>query len=137
DSVIGGEYEQALVARVEAVAAAQEAGLSPAPAPTLARLDFAVPSRDALPRYAGIDRGDGRVELAGYVEASRGCLHRCRHCPIPALYDGRFFVVPEALVLADARRQVDAGATHLTFGDPDFLNGPRHSLSVARALHRE
>ena len=61
------------------------------------------PSRDALPRlerYAGIDRGDGRVELAGYIEASRGCLHRCRHCPIPALYDGRFFVVPEALVLA-------------------------------------
>nr|HRJ45553.1 CUAEP/CCAEP-tail radical SAM protein [Caldilineaceae bacterium] len=29
------------------------------------------------------------------------------------------------------------GARHITFGDPDFLNGPGHSLKVAQALHRE
>jgi hypothetical protein len=31
-------------------------------------------------------------------------------------------------------RQVEAGARHVTFGDPDFLNGPGHALAVARAL---
>jgi hypothetical protein len=41
------------------------------------------------------------------------------------------------VVLADIRQQVEAGATHVTFGDPDFLNGPGHALAVARALHAE
>ena len=27
------------------------------------------------------------------------------------------------------------GARHITFGDPDFLNGRRHSLAVVRAMH--
>jgi hypothetical protein len=40
-------------------------------------------------------------------------------------------------VLADIRQQVAAGATHVTFGDPDFLNGPTHALRLARALHAE
>ena len=98
-----------------------------------------MPSRTGLPaltRYAHVEKG-GRLELAGYVEASRGCKHLCRHCPIPPVYGGRFFVVPEAVVLADVRQQVAAGATHVTFGDPDFLNGPGHALRVARALHAE
>jgi radical SAM superfamily enzyme YgiQ (UPF0313 family) len=101
-----------------------------APAATLEKLDFPVPSRTKLPR-------DGRRELAGYVEASRGCKHHCRHCPIPPVYGGRFFVVPREVVLADIRQLVEAGATHITFGDPDFLNGPRHAREVARALHAE
>jgi hypothetical protein len=75
--------------------------------------------------------------MAGHTEASRGCLHRCLHCPIPPVYGGRFFVVPEEMVLEDIRRQVQAGARHITFGDPDFLNGPPHVLRVARALHRD
>jgi hypothetical protein len=79
----------------------------------------------------------GRRATAGYVEASRGCRHRCRHCPIPAVYGGRFFVVPLEVCLADIRQLRAAGATHITFGDPDFLNGPRHALAVARALHAE
>src|SRR5207245_2335594 len=76
-------------------------------------------------------------ELAGSVEATRGCKHLCRHCPIPPVYGGRFFVVPRHVVLADIRQQVEAGASHITFGDPDFLNGPGHALAVARALHAE
>src|SRR6185295_4904284 len=77
------------------------------------------------------------TRLAGYAEASRGCLHRCRHCPIPPVYDGRFFVVPRDVVLADIRSQVEAGARHVTFGDPDFLNGPAHSLAILREMRRE
>jgi radical SAM superfamily enzyme YgiQ (UPF0313 family) len=75
--------------------------------------------------------------LAGYVEASRGCLHTCRHCPVVPVYGGRFFVVPAETVLADVRQQVAAGAEHITFGDPDFLNGPGHVLKIVRALHAE
>jgi radical SAM superfamily enzyme YgiQ (UPF0313 family) len=137
DSVLGGEVEAALVALVGDVEAAGAA--RPAPRVALEKLAFPTPSRAALPplaAYAHVER-DGRREPAGYVEASRGCLHRCRHCPIPPVYGGRFFVVPRAVVLDDVRQQVRAGARHVTFGDPDFLNGPRHALAVAEALHAE
>src|SRR5262249_48069870 len=60
---------------------------------------------------------------------------RCRHCPIPPVYGGRFVVVSPDVVLADVRQQIRAGARHVTFGDPDFLNGPRHALPLAQALH--
>ncbi|MBI4240774.1 MAG: radical SAM protein [Candidatus Rokubacteria bacterium] len=145
DSVIGGEFEGALVALVEdleAGGAGDADGVSrrgrPAP-PVLRRLSFALPSRTGLPplkKYAHLER-DGRRSLVGYVEASRGCLHHCLHCPIPPVYGGRFFVVPVEIVREDIRRLVEAGATHITFGDPDFLNGPGHSLGVVRAMHAE
>jgi len=61
----------------------------------------------------------------------------CLHCPIPPVYGGRFFVIPHEIVLEDIRRLVRSGATHITFGDPDFLNGPGHSLNVLRAMHQE
>src|SRR5665811_298387 len=33
------------------------------------------------------------------------------------------------------RDRAGMGARHITFGDPDFLNGWRHSLAIVRALH--
>jgi hypothetical protein len=96
-----------------------------------------VPDRGGLPgldRYAKVVV-DGRERLAGYVEASRGCRFRCRHCPVPVVYDGRMRIVDADLVLADIAQLVAAGAEHITFGDPDFLNGPHHSLRIVRALH--
>ena len=140
DSVLAGEVEDEiveLVRRAEAAGAGGAGAAAVAVRPVLAKLDFPVPARAALPalkKYAHVER-DGRQELAAYVEASRGCKHRCRHCPIPPIYGGRFFVVPVETVMADVRQQVAAGARHVTFGDPDFLNGPRHALAVARALH--
>ncbi len=152
DSTIGGEFEQALVDLAWAIDARTEplvvdgvttresllAHGAPA-APVLARLPFAVPRRDALPkldRYAElIGPTEGERRLAGYVEASRGCLHMCKHCPITPVYGGRFFVVPRDIVIADAEQQIEAGARHITFGDPDFLNGVGHSLAIVRALH--
>lgn len=89
-----------------------------------------------LEKYACLQR-DGHERLTGYVEASRGCLHLCLHCPIPSVYGGRFFVVPKPIVLEDIRGLVRAGAEHITYGDPDFLNGPKHSLGIVRAMHDE
>ena len=80
---------------------------------------------------------DGERRVAGYTEASRGCKHLCRHCPIVPVYNGVFRIVPREVVLEDIRRQVDAGAEHITFGDPDFFNGPAHALAIVEALHRE
>jgi radical SAM superfamily enzyme YgiQ (UPF0313 family) len=142
-AVLGGECEEEMVALARAV----EAGRDPSrfvqddgTAATLARLDFPVPLRAGLPapsRYARLLDASGGERLAGYAEATRGCLHLCRHCPVPAVYRGRLFAVPEAVVLEDVARQVEAGVRHVTFGDPDFLNGPAHALRVARGLrHR-
>jgi radical SAM superfamily enzyme YgiQ (UPF0313 family) len=134
DGVMGGEFEGELVALAQRLEAAQEPQRRSA---TLERLAFPLPSRSSLPplrRYVRLARGD-RFVPAGYVEASRGCLHTCLHCPIPPVYGGRFFAVPRGVVLEDIRRLVAAGAGHITFGDPDFLNGPGHALKLVRELH--
>jgi radical SAM superfamily enzyme YgiQ (UPF0313 family) len=153
DYCIGGEIEGPLVGLVEALEAHHGNGANGngkldvegviqrgvAPKPYLRRLPFALPARQALPllsRYAKLEH-NGQSRVTGYVEASRGCLHLCTHCPIPPVYGGRFFIIPEEIVLEDIRRQVAGGATHITFGDPDFLNGPGHALSVVQAMHRE
>jgi radical SAM superfamily enzyme YgiQ (UPF0313 family) len=142
-ATLSGECEEALVA----LAVAIERGEPTAPflragagagAATLDRLRFPAPDRSGLPpldRYARLDDGRGATLTAGYTEATRGCLHACRHCPIPALYGGRFFAIPAGTVVEDVARQVADGARHVTFGDPDFLNGPEHALRVAEAVH--
>jgi radical SAM superfamily enzyme YgiQ (UPF0313 family) len=145
DSVIGGEFERPLVALIEALEAGRPgaiAGVSQRgqlTGPVLQRQPPQVPSRRGLPpldKYAKLAYA-GDLMLVGYVEASRGCKHLCRHCPIPPVYGGRFFVVPQEVILEDVRHLVRSGAQHLTFGDPDFLNGPGHALRVARAVHAE
>ena len=100
-----------------------------------------MPDRSTLPgldKYAGFEsvNEDGHVKVVttGTVEASRGCRHLCTHCPIPPVYGGRFVAVPTEVVLADIEQQVAAGAGHITFADPDFLNGPAHAVRVSRGL---
>ncbi|HXH63125.1 MAG TPA: CUAEP/CCAEP-tail radical SAM protein [Gemmatimonadales bacterium] len=146
DVVLGGEVEGSLVALVEDLergGAGEAPGVwrrgGPAMPPVMQKGAFGPPSRAGLPPLSEYARyvGEDDTALAGYVEASRGCLHTCLHCPIPPVYDGRFFVVPAEVVLGDIRVLVAAGARHITFGDPDFLNGPGHALRLARALHDE
>ncbi len=145
DSVIGGEYEQSLLALTRALEAGEAPGVEgvgtrhrPADA-VRARTPFQVPDRSTLPpltAYAGLEH-DGVVTPGGYAEATHGCLHTCLHCPLTPIYGGRLFAVPPGVVLADIRAQVALGAGHITFGDPDFLNGPGHSLRILRAMHDE
>jgi len=137
DQVIAGEYEPALLAWAAGTGASEAPRLGGASVVHLGRSSFVTPARDLLPpleRYARLVIGD-EERLAGAVEASHGCSHRCRHCPLPVVYDGRFRVVPEDLVLRDVAQLVASGARHVTFADPDFLNGPRFAVRLAQALH--
>jgi hypothetical protein len=80
---------------------------------------------------------DGGRKTVGFAEGTRGCKHLCRHCPVVPVYQGAFRVIPVETVMADVRQQVAAGAQHISFGDPDFLNGPTHALKLVQALHAE
>ncbi|MPZ88678.1 MAG: radical SAM protein, partial [Nitriliruptorales bacterium] len=132
DHVFAGEYEPALLAWAGGLGAAQPViGLG------RGRGTFHLPARDLLPPledYAHLAI-DGQERPVGAVEATHGCKHVCRHCPVPTVYDGAFRVVDEQVVAADIDQLVAAGARHITFADPDFLNGPTHALRVVRALH--
>ena len=130
-SIVGGEFEAAL---------AKIAGSSESVFTTsLERLKFLIPDRARLPvlnRYPKLVV-NGRKKRVGYTEASRGCKHLCRHCPVVPVYQGTFRVIQADVVLEDVRRQIAAGAEHITFGDPDFLNGPTHAVRIVERLHAE
>lgn len=145
DSAIGGEYEEPLLRLVAAVEQGEPLTLpgvftrQSSSGPWIQRTTYVTPTRQQLPvleRYAHLER-DGVAVLAGYTETTRGCKHTCLHCPITPIYNGHFFAVPADIVLSDIRTQVAQGAHHITFGDPDFLNGPTHALRITRALHSE
>ena len=140
-TILGGEFEGGLVATVKELQNLSPPTPSrPQPTVSLARQHFLAPDRESLPplsRYAKLNLGGGNSRIAGYTEASRGCKHRCRHCPIVPVYNGVFRVVQPAVVLEDIRRQVAMGAEHIIFGDPDFFNGIRHAMKVVTALHSE
>jgi radical SAM superfamily enzyme YgiQ (UPF0313 family) len=106
---------------------------------SLERQQFQVPDRQGLPplsSYAHLIIGPEERRVVGYTEASRGCKHVCRHCPIVPVYQGRFRIVQHDVVLQDIRQQVEAGAEHITFGDPDFFNGIGHAIPLVHALHQ-
>ena len=132
EHVLGGEFEGELVKLACGQGGRESSssveGIQP-------RLNFRVPDRTGLPkleRYASLQMPSGDRRVVGYTEASRGCKHRCRHCPIVPIYDGQFRVVPREVVIADIRSQVEAGAQHITFGDPDFFNGIGHAIDVVK-----
>ncbi|HYL10648.1 MAG TPA: CUAEP/CCAEP-tail radical SAM protein [Candidatus Acidoferrales bacterium] len=144
-SILGGEFEAGLAHLAARLRSARANGSSAAleqtePVLSLARLRFQVPDRSnlvALAQYAHLVVPGGAHRTVGYTEASRGCKHLCRHCPIVPVYNGTFRIVDLEVVLADIRQQVAAGASHITFGDPDFFNGIGHALAIADAVHRE
>ena len=131
DLAIAGEYEAALLDWANSRESRE-------PVVDLRRERFSLPVRTTLPaleRYARLSIG-GSERVAGYVEASHGCVHRCRHCPVPVVYDGRTRRVDAELVVEDASRQIASGARHITFGDPDFLNRWAHSMKIVEMLHQ-
>ena len=101
---------------------------------------FVPPDRTTLlplTRYAALQMPDGTRRVVGSTDATRGCKHLCRHCPIVPVYQGRFKAVPIDVVMHDVRAQVAARAEHITFGDPDFFNGPTHARRLVERLAAE
>ncbi|HEX3703145.1 MAG TPA: CUAEP/CCAEP-tail radical SAM protein [Vicinamibacterales bacterium] len=152
EHVLGGEFEEDLAGVANDLSAtsagAPQSDRTPrssvrsrgarGSAAVLPRIHFLVPDRSGLPplsRYATLQMPDGHRRLVGYTEASRGCRHLCRHCPIVPAYNGQFRVVQPDVVLADVEAQIAAGAEHITFGDPDFFNGPTHAMRIVETLH--
>ncbi len=138
EAVLGGDCEQALVELADMIARTRTMA-QPDPPVRYLKHGHLVPDRTTLlplTRYAHLKIGAER-RTVGFVDASRGCKHLCRHCPVVPIYEGRFSVVPVDLVLADIRAQVQAGARHISFGDPDFFNGPAHAERIVRAFHAE
>jgi radical SAM superfamily enzyme YgiQ (UPF0313 family) len=138
-TVLGGEVEPALVSLVERLRAG-DGQVQTEPMVNLSKIEFRTPDRHALPplaRYAHLQLPEGDRKTVGFVEGSRGCKHVCRHCPVVPVYHGMFRVIPVDVAMADVRQQVAAGAQHISFGDPDFLNGPTHALKLVQALHAE
>ncbi len=140
-TILGGEFEDGLLQLCNRLRGASiTAGNLDETVVSLDRQRFRPPDRRGLPdlsRYARLSTGDGRLKTVGYTEASRGCKHLCRHCPVVPVYRGRFRIVQPEIVLVDIGKQVAAGAGHITFGDPDFFNGIGHALPLVEKLHAE
>ncbi len=140
DAVFGGESETDMLNYVLSVDKDED---HPARSETLVnlnRIEFLVPDRHSLPpldKYAQLVLPDGERRIMGFTETTRGCKHLCRHCPVVPVYNGRFYAVPAEIVLQDIRQQIEQGAQHISFGDPDFLNGPRHARRIIEAMHEE
>ena len=138
-TVLGGEFEAGLARLLERLRAG-DAGPQQGPVVSIERLPFVTPDRSGLiplGEYARLKLAGGGSRRVGYTEASRGCKHLCRHCPVVPVYGGRFRVVDPDVVLEDIRQQVAAAAEHITFGDPDFFNGVGHAVEIVRRLHQE
>jgi radical SAM superfamily enzyme YgiQ (UPF0313 family) len=145
--IIGPEAEAALVALVspkvtgaETSTRDRQATIPEAARQALPRLRFVTPDRTGLPaleQYASLRMPDGSRRVMGSSDATRGCKHLCRHCPIVPVYQGQFRVVPLDVVMEDVRGQVAAGAQHISFADPDFLNGPTHARHLVERFHAE
>jgi radical SAM superfamily enzyme YgiQ (UPF0313 family) len=142
-TILGGEFESGLRELAGRLSAdTQMPTPAPVPKPPVISTDrqqFLVPDRQGLPplgAYAQLVVNNG-TRRVGYTEASRGCKHHCRHCPVVPVYGGLFRIVQPEIVLEDVRRQIAAGAAHITFGDPDFFNGPGHAIPIVEALHQE
>ena len=145
-TILGGEFEQGLAQLSERLQSqlqsADRSKVLPQTEPlvSLERLNFEVPDRSDMPpmdKYAHLIIPGGGFRLVGSTEASRGCKHLCRHCPIVPVYKGVFRIVSRDVVMQDIRQQIGAGAQHISFGDPDFFNGIRHAIKLVEEFHRE
>ena len=139
-TILGGEFEPGLVSLARRLRSGDAGAVQTEPIINLAKIEFITPDRSGLPqlqRYAHLILPDGGKKKVGFIEASRGCKHLCRHCPVVPVYEGKFRIVPIEVVMADILQQVQAGAAHISFGDPDFFNGPTHAMKVVSAMHAE
>ena len=84
-----------------------------------------------LATYARSQMPDGSTRVVGSTDATRGCKHLCRHCPIVPVYKGRFHAIPVDAVLDGHPAQVARGRAAHQLRRSGFSQRPD-----ARAAHR-
>ena len=98
-----------------------------------------VPDRTIFPNISEytrlIDKGSNKI--TGSVETTYGCKHLCTHCPVPIQFQGSFKIFSERKIIEDVSNQIELGAEHISFNDPDFFNGPKFSLKILEKLNKE
>ena len=122
-------------------------GLRPIAPPTVDLTRPCRPSRVSFPR---IDRGLPRLDEYAVARMARrhephrsatprraaaastcaGIVRSCRSTTAGSASS------PVDVVLADIRAQVEQGARHITFGDPDFFNGIGHARRIVERTGR-
>ncbi|MER8387062.1 CUAEP/CCAEP-tail radical SAM protein [Mesorhizobium sp. M1380] len=145
NSIVGGEFESEIAQIYAGISSADISTFSKKPTSLpsitkLSKLQFRKPNREGLPQltsYSKLIMPNGEERTVGYTEASRGCKHMCRHCPVVPVYNGNFRIVQRDVVMDDIRQLVRGGASHISFGDPDFFNGVGHAIPLVQSLHRE
>jgi len=144
-TILGGEFEEGLAnlaERLQEGAGNHNSGATQLePVISLGRQKFLVPDRAGMPelaKYARVvmpggeqrncwlDRGDARLAS---IFAGTARLCRCTTARFAWSNAKSFLQISSSRLLA--------GARHITFGDPDFFNGPAHALSIVEAMHRE
>ena len=98
-----------------------------------------VPDRSKLPHiseYSHIIDGENNI-IAGSTETTYGCKHECTHCPVPIQFHGSFKTFGEEKIMQDVSNQVEDGAKHISFNDPDFFNGPKHAIKILELLNNK
>ena len=98
-----------------------------------------IPNRQIFPdisNYAHLVDGSNNL-IAGSVETTYGCKHSCTHCPVPISFNGSFKTYSLEKIVSDVKNQVNQGAKHISFNDPDFFNGPIHALKILESLNEK
>ena len=98
-----------------------------------------IPNRQIFPdisNYAHLVDGSNNL-IAGSVETTYGCKHSCTHCPVPISFNGTFKTYSLEKIISDVENQVNQGAKHISFNDPDFFNGPIHALKILESLNEK
>jgi Radical SAM superfamily len=138
ETILGGEFEEQLASAI-LNGQAQREDRNNNDISRIPKLAFRVPDRSSLQdlsKYAFLTLPGGSKRWVGYTEASRGCKHLCRHCPIVPVYDGQFRIVQKDIVMADVEQLIAAGAQHISFGDPDFFNGTKHAIEIVKTFQQ-
>ena len=137
DSCIRGDWEYPLInlarylmgnnSELVGVLLADDAKKGKSTPVYIGRNDLRVPARSILPpldKYPQphVERIMGSKQVVGATEIARGCHHKCLYCSVFAAYNGKVVLIPEDIVLEDAKNLVEQGMTHLSFIDADFFN---------------
>lgn len=119
----------------EVPAVMTSAGMQPRPPKRRIAVDR--PARDLFPSLVHYPAHHSPFGLAGNIEASRGCHHKCTYCSVYGAYDGGISAYSVDTVVADALSLAEEGVRHFVFIDAEFFNSRTIGRAVVERLTAE